>query len=482
MATHGFIESRWTARSFVPALIKTMLLGVGFASCATSATADLVVDDGEVLVIDGEVVTESSRLRVGGPGGAGTLRIINGGRLDVREFGNIFEDGRVEVEGPGSVLELMGSLRGESVNGSMLVSNGGSVRAGDSSFPNNWIISGLGSSGSFRSLGIYDDTSLGQFVEMQVIDGAVLNVERRLSVALPFAPAALTVSGPGSRVTAGLGLTVGVTEVQSGSGSGRLEILDGAQISTLFYRSGSSDLVVDGHDSQLVLQSDFSQSGGHTTIANGARVVAESDLRLERRAGDPSLMLEIRGSGSSLAVAGGVRSRRDSGIEVPTVRVAEAGVLSLGGSVVYDFVNLYSPRFEVFGGRVDVAGNADLVDEFRIIPSDSLIHFKLSAIDAFDIADRALVDVDGFLDIGDQSTIEIDFVEPAALMPGDVFDLLDFGELFGGSNPFDVRGLPAHLTLDTSMFEIDGTVRIVPTPGGVAAFALVGLVAVRRRR
>ena len=426
MATHGFIESRWTARSFVPALMKTMLLGVGFASCATSATAQLVIDGGEELVIDGELVTESSRLRVGGPGGAGTLRIINGGRLDVGEGGSLFDHGRIEIDGAGSVLELAGGLRGSGAGSSLSVKNGGLLQAERVDFPRDWTFEGVGSRGVLFDLDIFSDEFNNQLSQVSVTDGAEVHVERGDRVALPNAPGALVVSGDGSRFVTSGGMRIGVDQTQLESGSGRVDVLGGAETTVDWVDAESSELFIHGAGSRFIAASSgVGQKGGRTTVADGGRLEITGGLALARRPGDEALLLDVRGQGSELIVQGFLDTLGVDDSAIATIRVAEGASAHIAGSVG-STLNRVPNRFEVFGGRVDVGGDAVLVERFDEDPGDSVLHFRLSADDTLDRAQRALFTVGGELIIGTEGLIEVEFVQPSRLALGDVFDLGDF--------------------------------------------------------
>lgn len=456
---------------------------------ATTVNAQQVVDNGQEEVVDGTPFDAPSGLTVGGTGG-GTFRVINGGTADVTGDATLDSDGVIEVDGAGSRLTADRIAQGVTSffanNGSLTVRNGGLLEAASAAV-SQWLLTGAGSAANFTG-DVAVNSGVGSFnsSNFSVLEGATLT-GNALRVGAPQESGVLSISGAGSSA-----VFQGVVRLGSDLeevGSGRVSVANGG-----LFRGGNTvarrgELFASGAGSAIEIGS-LAHTGGLVSVTGGASVTIDGDYTITDTFGNFSFNFEspavVDGPGSRLTITGDVEhDGQFNGVGL-SILARDGGVVDIEGSVrLGGFASDRTPTvFDVRGGRVNIAGDADLSFFGPGFQGGSvdLPQFRLRASDEFSQAGRALIDVGGALQLGDDDTILLRFDDVGALRGGQVFDLFDWGSLSVSNLGFVLLTDLGDLTLDTSMFEIDGTVRIVPTPGGVAALAFAGLVAVRRRR
>ena len=523
VADRGLIIATTTGQS---AMVNTYLpnLRAQAASVADSAgsTGSLNVLGGTLLIGLGNSTTQVDV----GRAGDGTMTVLNGAKVNIfsgslvvaSETGSV---GKVEVAGTGSTIVPREGilLIGASGTGTVNVHDGGSitgmsiVSVGGDSGTGEATVTGAGS-----LISCYGSTSVGNGGTgmLKITNGAQFTTG---SAGVGNSGGALLVSGAGSK------LTVTTVDLNVGRfGTGIATISDGGQVQSdggsvgggvsgtvtvtnvgSLWSSTNTMTVGDSGKMSITAGGQVTNTAGIIGDVNGTRrsgaVIVDGQgsswtnsgaLSIKNRLPDGSteaanLLISNGGKVSSTtATIGGSISRRGSVIvdglgsqwlttgaitNGGTITVRNQGQLSAGGLLTVNSLGLLNGDGSVVGAvkndGVVSPGNSPgilTISGSYLQSSTGILQIELSGLAAGTQYDRLVVTSDANLG----GTLQISLINGFQPTAGDKFDLLDWGTRSNAFSTVQLPTLASGLSWNTASLYVDGSISVVPEPGGFA--------------
>lgn len=362
----------------------------------------------------------------------GKLNVENGGVVTGSQ-GDIEVGGTATINGDGSHWQISYSSLNEgllSVNGMLNVENGGVVTSTKGAVGNHLVgtatISGSGSKWQISSdLDLHSGTLSIENGGLVVSAGGEIGTAEGLGIA--------TVTGAGSRWQISNGLLVGGFR-----GTGTLNIENGGCVT-----------------SQSAYLGQFSSNSGTATVkVTGTdsvwKIMGSLSFGLDDDDGVAALIVE---NGGTVEVA-----------EILTLGI-HGTLAGNGGTIIGNVIN--------DGGLISPGNSPGVLTIDGDLTSTGMVKFELAGTGS-GLFDQLLVS--GNLKLG--GVVEIDLLDGFDPAAGNSFNLLDFGSFnnLGYRFDFSHAALKNGRSWDTSMFAVDGTIRVVPETSSLV-LAGVGMLA-----
>lgn len=460
-----------------------------------AGTSTLTVENGGIVVAGSSVIGnnggtgtvtvtgigsqwQGGRIEVGA-GGTGTLIIEDGGFVigDGNIGSSLTSSSSVTVTGAGSTWQSGALIVGDYGTGTLTIENGGLVTSSSGTIGSSYglgastgvvIITGAGSQWQCDN-GPLSVSGDGLPCKIIIENGGLVTSSGGYVGAFDGSGTA-TVTGSGSRWMNSGDLSVGYA-----TGTGTLTIQNGGFVTSSSTYLGVNHnsigtATVTGAGSQwhnkYLTVGELSSGTGKLNVENGGLVITSHDAHLGYTKGSAGFAI-VTGSGSQWQVNGDLVAG-NGGIGKLTIEnggVVEVGeVLTLGiygtlsgngGTIVGDVVS---------SGLISPGSSPGILTIDGDLTSTGIVKFELAGTGS-GLFDQLLVG--GNLKLG--GVVEIDLLDGFDPAAGNSFNLLDFGSFKDLGYQFDF----AHAVLkngfswDTSMFAVDGTIRVVPEAGSL---------------